>query len=122
MYTESSLNWLFDEFGYRPIAAWWFGADVFDLYRGVAVGLLRDGGLASLVDQWSRMMLPAMDDMQLALDKRKLSSEVHYVLALDRGTRQPVWPPVSPGTKPERQTRPAGAVRRPRRGQRVTAS
>lgn len=83
LYTESSLNWLFREFGYRPLAAWWFGADVFDLHRSVVVGLRRAGGMEDLVRIWSEMIVPAMDEVQLAFDRRKLSSEVHYVLAVD---------------------------------------
>jgi len=84
LYTRSSLAWLFREFGYRPIAEWWFGADAVDVLRCVAMTLLREHKSNALADEWSRMMEPLVDELQLAIDRQKLSSEVHVMLTLDR--------------------------------------
>lgn len=84
LYTRSSLAWLFQEFGYRPIAEWWFGADAVDVLRCVAMTLLQEQKSSALVDEWSRMMEPLVDELQSAIDRQKLSSEVHVMLTLDR--------------------------------------
>lgn len=96
LYTESSLNWLYREFGLRPIGEWWFGSDAFDIHRTIAVALAKADPGGTLVERWSEMFLPVLDELQFAFDRRKLSSEVHVVLAkdgLDSGTGAPSSPP-----------------------------
>src|SRR5205085_8450005 len=39
LYTESSIDHLCAEFGMRRVAEWWFGTDMMDLYRALAVTL-----------------------------------------------------------------------------------
>ena len=86
LYTVSSLEWLLDTCGFRSIAEWWFGSDVFDLHRSIAVTLKQAGGMDALVERWSEMILPSLDEMQAAIDRRKLSSESHLVLTKVRRT------------------------------------
>lgn len=78
LYTERSLDWTCAEFGMRRAAEWWFGADMVDLFRAVSVTL--NGAAAP----WTQMFGPAIDDVQLALDRRKLASEVHMLLEFAR--------------------------------------
>lgn len=80
LYTEQSINWLADEFGFSPIAQWWFGTDMMDFYRSVSVMLGKSGESEGLVDLWNGTMAGALDELQLALDRRKFSSEVHVLL------------------------------------------
>ena len=68
----------------REIAAWWFGADMMDLMRMVAVRLAQSPDTVGMVDKWHQMMGPTLDGLQLEVDKRHLSSEVHTLLAIDR--------------------------------------
>ena len=81
LFTESSLDWMCREFGFGRVAEWWFGTDLVDLYRSVLVGLEADPALRAIANSWTTSWAGAIDDMQLALDRRKLSSEVHMLLS-----------------------------------------
>jgi len=83
LYTERSLDWTCAEFGMTRAAEWWFGADMVDLFRAVTVELARAGG-ADASPLWAQMFGTAIDDVQLALDRRKLASEVHMLLEFAR--------------------------------------
>ncbi len=78
LFTDSSLDWLCREFGMTRVAEWWFGTDMVDLLRSVNVELTRQGG--GMGDRWIETFGPAIDDLQLALDRQRLSSEVHLLL------------------------------------------
>lgn len=80
LFSEQSLRWLMQDCGFEPIAEWWFGGDAMDLFRSVAVRLRQEGHAEAGLEEWTRMMRPVIDDWQLALDRRHLSSEVHIVM------------------------------------------
>jgi hypothetical protein len=84
LYTESSIDWFCNKFGFKRVAEWWFGTDMFDLYRSVGVSLRQAPETQSICEQWWKIMAPAIDEMQLALDRRRLSSEVHMLVKLKR--------------------------------------
>lgn len=80
IYTQESLKWLCDEFGFTQCAAWWFGTDAADIYRDVFVTLRQQGHEEHLVGKWKEMFLPLIDEMQLVMDKHKVCSEGHLLL------------------------------------------
>ena len=80
LYTESSLDWMCREFDFTRAGEWWFGTDMVDLYRDVMVSLGKSAGAASLAGAWHETFGDVIDALQLELDRRKLSSEVHLVL------------------------------------------
>ncbi len=80
LFTEQSIDWMCKEFGMTREAEWWFGTDLVDLYRSVAVELERNDGTATLATHWRQMIVPLIDDMQHQLDKAKHASEVHMLL------------------------------------------
>jgi len=84
LYTARSLDWTCAEFGMTRAAEWWFGADMVDLFRAVTIELKRSCASKDESDLWPEMFSPAIDDVQLALDKRKLASEVHMLLEFTR--------------------------------------
>lgn len=84
LFTQTSLEWIRREYGMREVAAWWFGADMMDLMRMVTVRLAQSPDTVGMVDRWHQMMGPTLDGLQLEVDKRHLSSEVHTLLAIDR--------------------------------------
>lgn len=84
LYTESSLDHMATEFGMRRVAEWWFGTDMVDLFRSVSVELDRHVETSALTGHWQAAMREVIDEAQLALDKRRLSSEVHMLFAFDR--------------------------------------
>lgn len=84
LFTEESLEWMRREFSLKRIAEWWFGTDFVDLFRSVAVEMERHPQTVTAVEDWSGIFASAIDDLQIALDKRKLSSEVHMLFEFDR--------------------------------------
>jgi hypothetical protein len=84
LYTERSLDWTCAEFGLSRAAEWWFGTDMVDLFRAVTVELERGNAVTDRPGLWAGMFGPAIDDVQLALDQRKLASEVHMLLDFAR--------------------------------------
>lgn len=79
LYTEQSIRWFCDEFGLTPVAEWWFGTDIMDLFRSVEVMLRKAGDSDGLLDYWRRTFAPAIDDLQSVLDRRRMASEVHIL-------------------------------------------
>lgn len=80
VFSDGSLHWLAKSAGFDRIGEWWFGSDSMDLYRDVAVRLRQTGQSEAALEMWTGMMRPLIDDWQLAIDRRKLSSAVHLVL------------------------------------------
>jgi hypothetical protein len=84
LYTDSSITWLCDEFHFVRRAEWWFGTDIVDLYRSVGVRLAQLPETSAMVGAWSDLMKANIDSLQLDLDRRQLSSEVHLLLEVAR--------------------------------------
>lgn len=80
LFTYKSLTYLFERYGFEPIAEWWFGLDIEDLFRDVSVMLRKQGVASDAVEVWTSQFTQAIEAMQLAIDERHLSSEVHIVL------------------------------------------
>jgi hypothetical protein len=83
LYTESSLKWLTNEFSMHQVAAWWFGTDMVDLFRNVAVRLEQQPETINMVETWVEMFTPLIDVMQREIDKKHLASEVHMLLKFE---------------------------------------
>ncbi len=77
LFTEKSLKYLMQKYKFFENAAWWFGTDFPDLHRSLLVNSIKKNSKAlnCLTDDFVRII----DDLQLALDKQKLSSQVHIV-------------------------------------------
>jgi hypothetical protein len=84
LFCEKSIDWICREFGLRRRAEWWFGTDLVDLYRNVDVQLQKSAGCENMAGAWRALFAPAIDDMQLVLDQRHLSSEVHMLLQFEK--------------------------------------
>jgi 2-polyprenyl-3-methyl-5-hydroxy-6-metoxy-1,4-benzoquinol methylase len=80
LYTKKSLQYLAQEFGFDIISEWWFGTDIVDLYRYIFVSLKKNQCSDVLISSFQEMILPLIDSMQLELDKKHHSSEVHLLL------------------------------------------
>ena len=81
LYTRKSLQYLSDEFGFDIISEWWFGTDVVDLYRQIFIDMQKKSKCSkTLIDSFQNMFTPLIDSMQLELDKKHASSEVHLLL------------------------------------------
>jgi hypothetical protein len=84
LFSESSIDWLCSEFELIRVAEWWFGTDILDWYRNVMVRIHQQPETAKMADKWAELWAPAIDDLQLELDRRRMSSEVHLLLRIER--------------------------------------
>lgn len=80
LYTEKSIKYFADEFDFEILSEWWFGTDMVDLYRHIFVNIESAKYSEDLVDSFKEMIIPVIDSMQLELDKKHKSSEVHFLL------------------------------------------
>jgi 2-polyprenyl-3-methyl-5-hydroxy-6-metoxy-1,4-benzoquinol methylase len=79
LFSDTSLNYMANEFGLERIGAWWFGTDIMDLYRSFIVSLSADQKMSGMHKQYEQLMHDLVDDMQLVIDKKRKSSQVHMV-------------------------------------------
>lgn len=82
LFSEASLVHMANEFGLDSIGEWWFGADMMDLFRSIIVQLGKSQAAGSLQGFATDSFLPVIDELQLAMDKKHLSSEVHIVFEI----------------------------------------
>lgn len=80
LYTKESLSHLCQEFGFDITAEWWFGTDTVDLYRSIMLALEKTRSSKRLTEKWRQDFISVIDAVQLEMDKRHLSSEVHMLL------------------------------------------
>ncbi len=79
LYTRESLYYMANEFGFDVVSEWWFGTDIVDFYRNLFVNMERKGVSDKLLEEYKVMMEKIIDSMQMEIDKKELSSEVHIL-------------------------------------------
>jgi hypothetical protein len=82
LFTDNSLKKMCEEFGFKRLAEWWFGGNAFDLYRYLAMQMNGKNHQGQLQTAWAEVMDELADDFQLAMDKRKMSSEIHILCSI----------------------------------------
>ena len=80
LYTENSINHFCQEFGFEIDSEWWFGTDMVDLFRHIYVSLDELNCSEKCKTLWRDSFSPTIDSLQLEMDKKKASSEVHLLL------------------------------------------
>ena len=83
LFTEDSIKWICEKVDFEILTNWWFGADAFDLHRFINMHLKKDIKKSSIAGTWDKMVLPALNNVQQAFDKQKLSSEVHMFIKVN---------------------------------------
>lgn len=80
LYSEQSLQHLIKEFDFEVVSEWWFGTDIMDLYRNIFVTMNQKKFSDKVKKEFDDMFLSSIDSLQLELDKKHFSSEVHLLL------------------------------------------
>lgn len=77
LFTEKSLKIFMKKYKFLSIAEWWFGTDIMDLFRSFSVNLAQKSsfGLNKILNKFKLII----DDLQLSVDKKKMSSQVHII-------------------------------------------
>lgn len=78
LFTSKSLKKMMKSYGFVEKAAWWFGTDIPDLYRSFTINSQKKNSkaLQDILQKFKYLI----DDLQLIVDKKKLSSQVHMIL------------------------------------------
>lgn len=79
LYSESSLKYLATKYNLKIISEWWFGTDMMDLYRSISVILSKKGYSEGFINEWITYFSQIIDPLQLVIDEKQLSSEVHIL-------------------------------------------
>lgn len=82
LYTNKSLRHLEKMFKFKIISEWWFGADIVDLYRNFFLNIRNKESnykKDNTINIFNNMFLGLLDNLQLQIDKKKLSSEAHIL-------------------------------------------
>ena len=87
LFTSSSLDWICGEFGMKRAAEWWFGTDIVDLFRSIAVTLGQSEDLVGATDLWNKMFVPAIDDCKWHLIAASWHRKSTCCFDLDRDRR-----------------------------------
>ena len=69
-------------FNLKIIGEWWFGADIVDLYRNFLLDIKSKetkNKKMNTIKIFNKMFLNLLDNLQLEIDKKKLSSEAHII-------------------------------------------
>jgi len=74
VFTRESLAWLENAVPMECVGQWWFGQDILDLLRRSMLA-----GTPEFAEQVSAQIAPALDNLQQAIDRERLSSELHAV-------------------------------------------
>ncbi|KAA5597159.1 methyltransferase domain-containing protein [Blastochloris sulfoviridis] len=84
LFTDASIRNMEAEFGLERVGAWWFGTDMMDYHRSVLVSLAQTPGQAGMIEPWREQFEDILDDLQLVIDKKRKSSQIHAVFKVRR--------------------------------------
>ncbi len=79
LFTEKSLSYIEQQFSFCRVSEWWFGSDIMDLYRSFYVSLKSSETKSRMEAQWKDYFLDEIDSIQIVLDKKHKSSQVHML-------------------------------------------
>ena len=82
LYTETSLKYMAKEFNLELVASWWFGTDMMDLHRSLSTSIRQNSDISKMTSMWNDLFTPLLDNLQLQLDEKHFSSEVHMLYAV----------------------------------------
>ena len=78
LFTEKSLKKMMQKINFSEISTWWFGSDFSDLLRSFMVKVSKKKE-KPLINHLKKLQ-SQIDSLQLILDKKKMSSQVHMIL------------------------------------------
>lgn len=83
LFTYESIKYFCKEFNFEILGEWWFGTDIFDIYRHTLNNLKRFNN-SEIEKVWHEKFFQCINELQLCIDQKKQSSEVQMVLKIKR--------------------------------------
>lgn len=81
LFSNESLEWLYENFNLNPIAEWRFGSDVMDLARSIIQSLKDNESSDRLCGTFEDLFENNIDALQAIIDKSNFSSEIHFLVS-----------------------------------------
>ena len=78
LFSEKSLKKFMEKYDFIEHSSWWFGTDIHDLYRSIIIDTNKKK--FTPLNKITYLIKEVIDNLQIQLDKKKLSSEVHMLL------------------------------------------
>jgi SAM-dependent methyltransferase len=78
LFSESSLEHMYELLGVKPVAEWRFGTDIMDLFRSLTCAVAASKSHDLRADLVARLA-PRIDELQAVLDKAHYCSEIHVL-------------------------------------------
>lgn len=83
LFTYDSIKYFCKEFNFKIIGEWWFGTDIFDIYRHT-LNNLKKFNSSEIEKIWHEKFFQCINELQLCIDKKKQSSEVQIIFEIVR--------------------------------------
>jgi SAM-dependent methyltransferase len=80
IFTNDSLQWMYDHFELDPISEWRFGSDIMDLFRSMLVSIQENNASDVFIDKLNYNLGNNIDALQSIIDQSNFSSEVHFLV------------------------------------------
>jgi len=77
LFTEQSINWLYENYNLNSLAEWRFGTDIMDLYRTMSVEMIKKGASTKLEAFLKEGLAKNIDQLQAVFDEKHFCSEIH---------------------------------------------
>ena len=78
LFSEKSLKIFMKKYDFIEHSSWWFGTDIHDLYRSIMIDTNKKK--FTPLNKITYLIKDVIDNIQIQLDRKKLSSEVHMLL------------------------------------------
>ena len=83
VFTDKSIKRMAKIHKFKIISEWWFGTDIGDLFRNFSIEIFKRKLVNDEYFLFNQMFSKIIDNMQLEIDKKKLSSEAHIVFKVN---------------------------------------
>jgi hypothetical protein len=83
VFTHKSIRRMAKIHKFKIISEWWFGTDIGDLFRNFSIEIFKRKLVNDEYFLFNQMFSKIIDNMQLEIDKKKLSSEAHIVFKVN---------------------------------------
>ncbi len=81
LFTEDSIDWLYQSKGFTALAEWRFGTDVMDLYRSLTVRIQQNRSSPTALERLDSGLGRSVDALQAVLDQAHFCSEIHCLVS-----------------------------------------
>lgn len=80
MYTKKSIEFLLNKYNLETVGEWWFGSEIYDLFRSMNIRMNKNGCSEKAKDFLSKYLFNNIDLLQKELDKKETCSAIQILV------------------------------------------